>query len=354
MTAPGASTQGIYEQWLGLLPQFFAQLGANPAGAPGGNGSGGAALPFPADQIAQAAAMTQSALQSIAQSYAPLLQGAGAPALLAQWAAAMPMMGGALPNAAAPGGAMMPFVPWLMPQQPASANASAPAAGFPPNASFPFAPAAQAALLPFQQMQRAVLDMGNQLTRGTTETYVTAFDRTFGALSDALGLGPMRKLQAAVGKLMTAQAAQNDARTAYAMLVQSALASGWDEHLHRLAKMAERGERVDSLLALMRMWATATEDAVHRVLQSEPGLQATAAVTRAGLAHRKQLQAVAAVIADTLDMATRRELDEAFREIQQLKRELRAARAAIGEAAQRQAAAPAATPKPPKRRTTKK
>ena len=48
------------------------------------------ALPFPADQVAKAAAMTSDALQSLAQSYAPMLQSAGAPGLLAQWAAAMP------------------------------------------------------------------------------------------------------------------------------------------------------------------------------------------------------------------------------------------------------------------------
>jgi hypothetical protein len=110
------------------------------------------------------------------------------------------------------------------------------------------------------------------------------------------------------------------------MLVQSAFTSGFDEMTRRLADMAQRGERVTSMLALMKLWASATEDAVHRVLQSEPGLAATAAVTRAGLTYRKQLKAVSAILADMLDMASRRDLDEAFREIQQLKRELRSAR----------------------------
>ena len=107
-----------------------------------------------------------------------------------------------------------------------------------PNAN-PFAAGAQAALLPFSQMQRAWLDMSTKLTGGTTDTYVTAFERTYGALSDALGLGPMRKLQAALGQLMSAAAAQNDARARYAMLVQSAFSSGFDEMMRRLADMAQ-------------------------------------------------------------------------------------------------------------------
>jgi len=66
-----------------------------------------------------------------------------------------------------------------------------------------------------------------------------------------------------------------------------------------------------------------TEDAVHETLQSERGLAATAALTRASLSHRKAVQIVAGILADMLDLATRRDLDEAFREIQALKRELR-------------------------------
>ena len=207
-----------------------------------------------------------------------------------------------------------------------------------PNAN-PFAAGAQAALLPFSQMQRAWLDMSTKLTGGTTDTYVTAFERTYGALSDALGLGPMRKLQAALGQLMSAAAAQNDARARYAMLVQSAFSSGFDEMMRRLADMAQRGERMTSMLALMKLWASATEDCVHKVLQSEPGLDATAAVTRAGLSYRKQLKGVSAILADMLDMASRRDLDEAFREIQQLKRELRNARAQTSHVNARNASA---------------
>jgi hypothetical protein len=321
MTPGVAGVQSVYDYWLGMLPQFWAQLGASLPAADASGGDG-AALPFPADQVAKAATLTQSALQSIAASYAPMLQAAGAPGLLAQWAAAMPLLTGMSSNPAPrPSAATaMPLAPWLTAMMPAGTATTE--AGSAPAA------ANTAALLPFQQMQSAWLDLGNRLVGGNAETYATAFERTFGALSDALGLGPMRKLQAATAQLMAAAAAQNESRTAYAVLVQSAFASGMDELLRRLADMAGRGERIDSVLALLRMWASATEQAVHQVLQSERGLDATAALTRAGLGYRKQLQAVAAIIADALDMATRDDLDEAYREIQQLKRELRALRAA--------------------------
>jgi hypothetical protein len=282
---PGnGGAQSVYDYWLGMLPQFFAQMGAAVPPSVKAD-SPTASLPFPADQVARAAAMTSDALQSLAQSYAPTLQSAGVPGLLAQWAAAaMAAAGNAMP-------------------------ASTPAAW-----------------LPLQQMQKAWADFGNQMVGGTTQTYTTAFDRTYGALGDALGLGPMRKLQAAGQEIMAATLAQNETRAAYAMLVQSAIAAGVQKLLQRLADMAQHNERVDSVLALMRMWAVATEEAVHETLQSEHGLQATAALTRAGLACRRKTQGFAAIIADTLDMATRRDLDDAYREIQALKRELRSMR----------------------------
>ena len=314
---PGnGGAQSVYDYWLGMLPKFFAQMGAAvpPSAKPD---SSMASLPFPADQVAKAAAMTSDALQSLAQSYAPMLQSAGAPGLLAQWAsAAMPMMTGAPPKAPTlPPTAAMTF-PWMtLPFSPAATAAG--------NAM----PASSgAAWLPLQQMQKAWADFGNQMVGGTTQTYTTAVDRTYGALGDALGLGPMRKLQAAGQEIMAAAMAQSETRAAYAMLVQSAMAAGVQKLLQRLADMAQRNERVDSVLALMRMWAMATEEAVHETLQSEHGLQATAALTRAGLAYRRKTQGFAAIIADTLDMATRRDLDDAYREIQDLKRELRSMR----------------------------
>lgn len=316
---PGTNgAQSIYDYWLGMLPQFFAQMGAAvpPSAKPD---SAAAPLPFPADQVAKAAAMTSNALQSFAQSYLPVLQSAGAPGLLAQWAAAaMPMMAGVPPKAPTlPPTAAMTF-PWMtLPLSPA-AMAAAAGTAMPTSGS--------AAWLPLQQMQKAWADLGNQMVGGTTQTYATAVDRTYGALGDALGLGPMRKLQAAGQEIMAAAIAQNETRAAYAMVVQTAIAAGVQKLLQRLADMADRNERVDSVLALMRMWAAATEEAVHETLQSEHGLEVTAALTRAGLAYRRKTQAFAAIIADTLDMATRRDLDDAYREIQALKREMRSMR----------------------------
>jgi len=272
---------------------------------------------------------------------------------LAQWNSVMPNSVGKLADGASAASAMQGMLaPWTsLWTPPAPTRAPADAGSGPATSStgtmtgmlnpwasaLPFMPAAQAgdassamaaAMQPMRAAQQAWLDFMSRVSTASPQSFLIGFDRTFGGLFDALGFGPMRKLQAGLQELAAASVAQNQARGAYAMLVQGAFASGLERLMLQLSRMADAGERVDSVLALLKMWAVNTEEAVHEVLQSEGGLAATAALARAGLAHRRKLQHAAGIVADSLDMATRRELDEVYRELHELKREMRTLRSA--------------------------
>jgi hypothetical protein len=331
---PVDSTQGaqqIYNFWLGLIPQFLGQFGSAVPGM-AANASNASAVPngmlFPNDQIAKAAAMTQQSLQALAQSFTAMLQTGGVPNLLTQWANAAPAFAPVKPEdaqAAATAATQALFAPWtaLMSQMTGAIPAMASQGLTPPALDGSATPAVS-----LQAMTQAWADMGRQLTGATPAQFDTAFDRTYGALSDAFGLGPARKLNAALREAVAAGIAQQDAQAKYAQLVQGAFTEGFQRLLRALAEKADAGERIDSMLALLRLWAGKTEEAVHETLQSEPGLAATAELTRCAFSYRNKLRHMAAAYADTFDMATRRELDDAYREIQALKRELRRPRAA--------------------------
>jgi poly(hydroxyalkanoate) synthase III subunit E len=313
-----SGVQAVVDFWTGMIPQFFGQLGVH---LPGTSNTSGA---------------------SNASAYD----------WLAQWNSAMPGAVGKIDGASAASAMQAMLAPWTSLWTPPAATrapsdaASSPAASSagtmtgmlnPWAAALPFMPAAQAgdassamaaAMQPMQAAQQAWLDFMSRVSTASPQTLLIGFDRTFGGLFDALGFGPMRKLQAGLQDLAAASLAQNQARGAYAMLVQGAFASGLERLMLQLSKMADAGERVDSVLALLKMWAVNTEQAVHEVLQSEGGLEATAALARAGVAHRRKLQHAAGIVADSLDMATRRELDEVYRELHELKREMRALRSA--------------------------
>ena len=267
------TAQSVYSFWLGLVPQFINQL-AKPASA------------------------TQQSLQTMANA---LTAGspAGVPNLFAPWGFLLN------PFAAGAGGAA-----GVAHAATATANAFKSASSV-------------SSVLPLQQMSQAWIDIASQFVGATPAQLASAFERTYGALSDALGLGPARKLQAAWQDLIAAGMSQQEARANYGMLMQRAFADGVQRLTVRLAEKADAGERVDTVLAFIRLWAFCAEEVVHETLQSEAGLAATAALARSALTYRKNVRHVAAIVADLLDIATRQELDEAFREIQELKRELR-------------------------------
>ena len=319
MSLDDGGAQAVYDFWLGLIPQFLGQFGVS---LPGGGKASGPHVPgkgSPTDWFAQWSAAMPSFTGGLPKSAADAAGQAtqAAQTMFGPWAALMAPYPGAAAKTGAPSqpGAMDMFSPWLTAMP--FAQAMQGAAG---------SEAMSAAMQPVQAAQQAWLDMVAQMGFTSPQSYLTGFDRTFGGLFDALGFGPIRKLQAACQELATASLAQNQSRAAYAMLVQGAFTTGLERLMMQLGTMADAGERVESVLTLLKMWAVKTEEAVHEVLQSDQGLVATAALTRAGLSHRRKLQHVAAIVADSLDMATRRELDQVYKELHELKRELRTLR----------------------------
>ncbi|HLX28320.1 MAG TPA: poly(R)-hydroxyalkanoic acid synthase subunit PhaE [Casimicrobiaceae bacterium] len=272
--------ESVVDFWVGLIPQFFgnAAAGAAASGA-GKTPSSLDGLVFPADAIAATATMTRQYMELFARQFGSMLQTAG-------W----------------PSGASESISPQLSAWEAAYAGGDV----------------AQKMLAPWLSMMQSLAKPGRAFPEATL-----AFDRTYGALADALGFGPLRKLQGAWQDAVEAGIAQQDARARYAVLVQRALAQGYERTLRQLADKASADERIESVLALLRLWAVATEEAVHEVLQSEDGLAATAALTRAALAYRKKMREVADILAGMLDVATRSDVDLAYKEIQALKREVR-------------------------------
>jgi hypothetical protein len=96
--------------------------------------------------------------------------------------------------------------------------------------------------------------------------------------------------------------------------------------------MGKNGESVDSLLGLVRLWSRSADEAIHAAMQSPQALEAAARLVRASTQTRLQQQRIVAIASEALNVPTRAEVDDAYREIQELKRELRRLRKSIGAA----------------------
>jgi class III poly(R)-hydroxyalkanoic acid synthase PhaE subunit len=152
---------------------------------------------------------------------------------------------------------------------------------------------------------------------------LNGLDRTHGAVADALGLGPPRALQRAAREMMAAGLERQRAQDELAAFLNA----GWPRVAERVnERLAARAEPVASVLELARLWVAAAEEAFQEMLQSERGLALIAATVRAATRYRLEWNRVVEVWSEAVNVPTRAEVDEAYREIQELKRALRALR----------------------------
>jgi polyhydroxyalkanoate synthesis regulator phasin len=156
----------------------------------------------------------------------------------------------------------------------------------------------------------------------------TNIERAYGGLADAFGLAPLRELDAAGRDMAVAALAHRRAQAEYLDVAMVAAGKGLEIMMARLAEMGGRGESVDTMLALVRLWAKTMDEAMHEAMQSPRALQASADLIRASARSRQHQQRIVAIASEALNVPTRAEMDEAYREIQELKRELRRLRKA--------------------------
>ena len=97
-------------------------------------------------------------------------------------------------------------------------------------------------------------------------------ERTFGGLGEAFGLGPMRELQQAWREMLTASIAKQRAASRIPRDRGAGLGEGTQGLLQELQAMGARGERVESLLAFIRLWAKAIDGPMHDAMQDARGL----------------------------------------------------------------------------------
>jgi hypothetical protein len=266
----------LYTAWLDALPAMFRALlpaGGTVAAVPQSGETAQPPLPFPADQVGNAMNVVEGLLTQLYQAWLPLLAKGEL--------SAEPLQ--AIANA---GTGLFKELLGTMAR---------------PLEAWP----------------------GAATNTAGSHPLLVGFERSFGGLGDAFGLRPMRDLEEALRAMAVASLDKQRAQVEYLALVAQGFNQGTQGLLQELAAMGARGERIESLLVFIRQWARSIDGPMHDTMQSPEGLAVTAKVIRASTQHRLQLQKAIGLASDALQVPTRADIDEAYREIQELKREMR-------------------------------
>lgn len=123
-----------------------------------------------------------------------------------------------------------------------------------------------------------------------------------------------------------------DAQRDYQKALSEGLALSVERTVEHLAKLAEKGEKVTSSRDLMRIWYSIADRTLMERFNTKEFLGVQDKLTDALMNHKKAQREALEVIYNSLEIPTRSEVDEAYKDIHDLKREVRALRRALKEA----------------------
>ncbi|MEW6490217.1 MAG: class III poly(R)-hydroxyalkanoic acid synthase subunit PhaE [Thermodesulfobacteriota bacterium] len=116
--------------------------------------------------------------------------------------------------------------------------------------------------------------------------------------------------------------------------------------LRELVEKSERGEKIESLRALFDLWVATAEKTYFEMASTDAFAEVQGRFVNAAMQHRIRERELMDALMKSLHLPTRRELDDAYRHLHDLKNEVRALRREVSQMRAAPATAPA-TPAPP-------
>ena len=153
----------------------------------------------------------------------------------------------------------------------------------------------------------------------------------YAGAADAVGWGAHTKLAEALAEVGRAQSAASESQAK----VWQAIGEIWTNAQNRFGQtlrgMVERRESFADVQGFLRGWTAALDEATHESMQSDAGLALTAEMSRAATSLRIAQNRAVEVFSELYNIPTRAEVDEAYRLIHELRKELRTLKKAASD-----------------------
>lgn len=120
-----------------------------------------------------------------------------------------------------------------------------------------------------------------------------------------------------------------DAQKEYQKTLSEGLAASVEKTIEHLVKLADKGEKVTSPRDLMRTWYSIADQTLMQKFNTAEFLKIQDKLTDALMGHKKAQREAMEIIYNSLEIPTRSEIDEAYKDIHAMKREIRSLRRAL-------------------------
>jgi poly[(R)-3-hydroxyalkanoate] polymerase subunit PhaE len=135
-----------------------------------------------------------------------------------------------------------------------------------------------------------------------------------------------------MGKFLKVIDAMNDLQkkqSDYQKILSDGIATSVERTIEHLVKLSEKGEKVSSPRDLMRTWYSIADKTLLQRFNTPEFIKAQEDMTAALMTHKKVKRDALEVVYESMEIPTRSEIDEAYKDIHDLKREIRALKRAL-------------------------
>jgi class III poly(R)-hydroxyalkanoic acid synthase PhaE subunit len=181
-----------------------------------------------------------------------------------------------------------------------------------------------------------------------TNLYWDAFEQTFGSLLQAPGLGLTRELNEKIARGFDRWLDYRRASADYQRKLADAWSEAFEELVSEMAGLSEKGGTISSIRDLLLLWGQVADRVFVKTFQTDEYVQIQGQFLNAAMAYRIQQREIMEIYLQANDIPTRSEVDEAHRNIYELRKEIKALKKQVAD--MQKASTP---PKPTRRRTTR-
>lgn len=188
-----------------------------------------------------------------------------------------------------------------------------------------------------QTTMQSPTNLGHLMMGGGSElAHLTKFhwdmyERTIGGITEIPGLGSNRELNAKLMRGFDAYVDFQKVSAEYQTILSRTFGKAFERYMEKLVSFSEEGKTIDSIQDLMNLWLDTIDESFTRMYVSEEYLEAQKQLAAAGMTFKMRQQDILEVFLGMFDLPTRSELDDAYRSLNELRREVRALKKSLKE-----------------------
>jgi class III poly(R)-hydroxyalkanoic acid synthase PhaE subunit len=161
--------------------------------------------------------------------------------------------------------------------------------------------------------------------------YGDAYERTFGRLLESPSLGHTRELDADLLKGFDAWVDYRRASFEYQVGLAETWTEAFQEFMLKLVSRVEKGDPVQSVRQLLFLWIEVIDQVFAEVFRSEEYIRMQGHLVNTATAYRLREREIVDAFLKTSHVPSRSELDEAYRRIYHLKKDVKELKKALQE-----------------------